>query len=211
MTAIDRIIEHFADLLRTRLTKGTVTTEDSVRYTFFAALLEAGHVRPEDVILEYAHPAIQRAMIDTWVTSLDGETVAVEFKYHRELPGGKNLPRPMNAGQLFHDLKRLSLIDQTGGVHTLFVYLTNPEMAKYFSNDRNGLVDFFTLEPGQDLKIDLEYFGTKAASFVKSAGGAFDTDIRGLFSCDMPNDHVLKVYKVISLCHKGAADAVNTD
>ena len=44
-------IAAFVPLLKTRLSASIFTTEDSVRYTFFAALLHAG-VQPEQVVLE---------------------------------------------------------------------------------------------------------------------------------------------------------------
>lgn len=55
----------FGDMLETRLLNEVFSTEDSVRYTFFAALLGAGALRPEQIILEYPHPVIARAEIDT--------------------------------------------------------------------------------------------------------------------------------------------------
>ncbi len=125
------VIAEFSKLLDVRLKQDVYTTEDSIRYTFFAALLEVGDIRPDQVILEYAHPAIQRARIDTWITSLDGEAVAIEFKYHREIPSGKNSPRPMKAGQLFHDLKRLTLIEHSAPARSLLVFVTDEEMAAY--------------------------------------------------------------------------------
>ncbi len=46
-TLLEKVIDHFGELLISRLELGVFTTEDSVRYTFFAALLETSDIRPE--------------------------------------------------------------------------------------------------------------------------------------------------------------------
>lgn len=65
------IFRAFAELLRRRRDSGVMTTEGSVRYTFFATL--AGDaLLPERVVLEYPHPTIARAEIDTVILAADG-------------------------------------------------------------------------------------------------------------------------------------------
>lgn len=93
--------ERFAELLGRRLTKGVFTTEDSVRYTFFTALLEWERLAPEDIVLEHRHPTIASALIDTWIPQLNGAGFAFEFKYDRDIPSGKNSPRTQRAGKKF--------------------------------------------------------------------------------------------------------------
>jgi hypothetical protein len=71
----------FADFLNTRLSTGAFTTEDSVRYCLFLALLEVGGVAPEQLLLEYPHPVIKGAEIDTWIAKTDSTPgFAAEFK-----------------------------------------------------------------------------------------------------------------------------------
>ena len=53
-------IAAFVPLLEKRLNSGIFTTEDSVRYTFFAALLHTG-VQPEQVVLEAPYRDIDGA------------------------------------------------------------------------------------------------------------------------------------------------------
>ena len=160
---IDSILQSFGKLLSVRLQKGVYTTEDSVRYTFFAALNNVARLNPEDIIIEYPHPTIKRAMIDTYVPRLEGETLAVEFKYDRQIPSGKNMPRPQKAGALLRDVARLSRIHDPNKLRLLFVYLTDSEMAAYLSNPANGLADFFLLKPGRNLTVDHAYLAPRSA------------------------------------------------
>ena len=88
---LDETFELFSKYLQTRLLKNVYCTEDSVRYTFFAALLRSTNLNPEDLILEY-HPNIPNAEIDTFIPSYDGTGVVMEFKYDRKIPSQK-MPR----------------------------------------------------------------------------------------------------------------------
>jgi len=62
------VLEEFSILLRERLSK-MYTTEDSVRFTFFAALLKRTNIAPHEIILEYPHPKIPGAEVDTYIPS----------------------------------------------------------------------------------------------------------------------------------------------
>ena len=80
---------NFADLLRVRFENAVPTTEDSVRYTFFAGLLRAG-LQPHEIVLEHRHDAIAGAEIDTFIPGIGtGPAVAIEFKYDRGIPSGR--------------------------------------------------------------------------------------------------------------------------
>jgi len=195
---LEKAIDRFGALLRTRLEQGVFTTEDSVRYTFFAALLETGDIQPESVILEFPHPDIKGAKIDTWLPSLDGKTHAIEFKYDRQIPSGKNLPRPQKAGAVFNDLSRLARIAGRTRMRCLFIYLTDREMAGYLSNPDNGLADFFSLRPGQALKIDGPYILGKSSTFQKAVGGSFQTELVSFYAAGLPKQHQLRIYEVHS-------------
>ena len=192
------VLERFSKLLETRLGKRVFTTEDSVRYTFFAALLDVTNLKPEQVILEYSHPAIDGAKVDTWIQELLGETVAIEFKYDRKIPSGKNSPKPQKAGKLFHDLYRLLVIDGHDPIRKIFVYLTSEEMAKYMRKSKNGLNDFFSLKQGEELEIKVDFFTNKAPTLQKAASPLFNAKLVSLWNQSLPKDHELRVYEVHS-------------
>ena len=85
------IFAEFAQLLRKRFGQGVHTTEDSIRYTFFAALLAKSDLEAQDVVLEYPHPQIPGAKVDTLLTSDRGAPVVIEFKYDRRRVGRRTL------------------------------------------------------------------------------------------------------------------------
>ncbi len=188
-------LERFGDLLAERLEHGTFTTEDSVRYTFFAAFLESG-IKPHEVVLEYPHPAIPRAQIDTWFPDFGGKSLAIEFKYDRAIPSGGNSPRTQKAGKLFHDLYRLGLLARTS--RSLFVYLTCQEMASYLGNPLNNLVDFFALSQGNSLHIGPEFMRNRPATFVRTAGEVPNVEIVCQHSRSLPGAHELRVLEVVA-------------
>ena len=105
---MDPIFADFAKLLESRFKVDVLTTEDSVRYTLFASVLH-NNINPDAVILEFPHPVIPRAQIDTWMPDFHGAAVAIEFKYDREPPGRKHQPKTQKAGAVFEDLRRLLL------------------------------------------------------------------------------------------------------
>ena len=190
------IFEEFGKLLDERFKRDVITTEDSVRYTFFAALLKAG-VRPHQVVLEYPHPAIDRAKVDTWLPSYKEGSIAFEFKYDRDPPGGKHQPKTQKAGYVFKDLHRQLHVAKGIGVRSYFIYVTSEEMAVYFRNPNNGHSDFWALGTEEKLYIDEQYFSNKPQTFLNVLGGAFQANVVGVFSRTLSGDNYLRAYEVI--------------
>lgn len=194
---ITRTLERFGELLQLRFERDTFTTEDSVRYTLFAALLEEGGLQPHDVILEQRHPSIAGAEIDTWAPTFGRSGLAAEFKYDRALPGGKNTPRTQKAGQVFHDLYRLGLI--TPEMLRVLIYLADSEMVGYFSNRENGLRDFFALERGGTFTVDSAFMTQRPASFRAAARDIPNVVVSALYGLSLPKNHELRIYEVRNL------------
>jgi len=95
----EAVLNDFAALLSVRLSRNVFTTEDSIRYTLYASLLRAG-ISPDRIIVEYKHPTIPGAEVDTVILDEIGKlSAAIEFKYNRPIPSGKNLPLPPGSGQ----------------------------------------------------------------------------------------------------------------
>ena len=193
---MDDILVEFTDLLKTRLRKGVLTTEDSIRYTFFAALLNATGLRSEDVIVEFPHPTIPGARVDTWLPNFRGTDVALEFKYDRDIPSGKNAPRTQRAGAIFKDLYRLLLVVEDTGAKGVFVYVATEEMASYLRNPGNGLHDFFELARDATFRIDERLFLDRATTFRKTAGRVFSATLTGLLSTSLVRNHEVRAYEV---------------
>jgi hypothetical protein len=141
MSQLRKTLEYFEDYLRRRFESKAKTTEDSVRYTFFAALLKAG-VEPHQVVQELPHPKLPNKEVDTFIENLEGRPTYLEFKYDRH--SGKTAQNKTNrSGAFLKDLLRLSMID-TQGIRRLFVYVTDEGMGVYFRNPKNGYCKFFT-------------------------------------------------------------------
>ena len=195
---ITPVLQKFSELIKTRLETNVHTTEDSVRFTFFAALLNEG-IKPEEVILENPHPhhKLARARIDTWIATTDDcDGLAVEFKYDRTLPGGTNLPRPQRAGNLLHDFHRLSLVENK--MRRLCIYLTDVEMVTYLRKPKNGLADFFN-QVAPDLSFDLGLEDLNNLSRTSRTAAGFERPVRvktlhhACFGCESE----LRVWEVI--------------
>ncbi len=191
---LSAVFDRFGELLLARLDGDAFTTEDSVRYTFFAALLEKGGIECHNVIMEYPHPSIPGAEVDTWIPSFDGSGLAIEFKYDRDIPSGRNTPRTQKAGKVFHDLYRLGKIEPR--VRRIFIYLAGPEMAGYFGNPTNGLSNFFLLPSGKSLVIDSAFLSGKSATFSASAGEIPNVVVTALYGRNLPRLHHVRGYEV---------------
>lgn len=187
---MDAVLNTFRELLHCRLEKGVFTTEDSVRYMLFAALMDKARVRPEDITLEYPHPTISGAKVDMWVPNFEGRTLAVEFKYDRQASN-----ETQRAGAVFRDVHRLLLIDGTL-VRRVFVYLTAWEMANYFESPKNGFAEFWQLEPQKVLTLKAEYFLKRSATFRNALGGEFEVEVKSLYKATLPQKHSLRVWAV---------------
>lgn len=190
--AMKTIFADFAGLLETRVSRAVPTTEDSVRYTLFAAMLR-NNVEPHSVILEFAHPVIPRAAIDMWMVGFHGKDVAIEFKYDRDPPGGKNQPKTQKAGALFADLRRLQFVSDRAVSY--FVYVTTMEMGVYFRNPSNGHEKLYGLGPGKSVEIGRSHFSNKPKTFLDAAGGVFEATVTGVVNQRF-GGHCLSVYNV---------------
>jgi hypothetical protein len=195
-TMNQKIYKAFNDELFTRLEKNTFTTEDSVRYTFFANLMKHTALATHDIVLEFPHNTLDGAEIDTYLPSYDGNEVIIEFKYDRAIPSGKNSPRPQKAGKHFNDMKRLLDFKTSLPAMRLFIYLTDDEMASYMRNPSNNLVDYFDLKPGNQIKVDQLFFNNKSATFQNAAGGVFMASIRCEWSGTLPKKHELRICRI---------------
>jgi hypothetical protein len=96
----------FADLLGERLADEVTTTEDTVRYTFFYALLSTSSCSHKDIIIETPHSGIKgKKKVDFVVTARDDRpSMVFEFKYDRRIPSGRNLNTTNRAGAVFNDI-----------------------------------------------------------------------------------------------------------
>ena len=196
---MDDVLNDFSSLLAKRLEKRVYTTEDAIRYTFFYSLINKSEIDISDIILEYPHPYIKKAEIDTYVYPNNlTQGLVVEFKYDRQMPSGHSSPRPQKAGKLFNDIYRLSKFDTTEGMRLLFIYVTDNEMAKYLKNPRNGLIGFFELPLGSTIIIDDDFITTKSQTFKNGISGTINKSVKCVMKESLPNNHELRIYEVMN-------------
>ena len=193
--AMDIIFTDFAKLLETRFNGGVLTTEDSVRYTLFASMLH-NNINPNAVILEFPHPEIPRAQIDTWMPDFHGKSVAIEFKYDRKPPGGKNPPKTQKAGSAFRDLRRLQLVNTKTDAVCYFIYVTTEEMNVYFKNPNNGHEVLYELMPGNSVEIEKNYFSGKPRTFMNELQEEFEANVTSVLKLSLSGGHHLRIYNI---------------
>ncbi len=195
---MNNIFTIFANLLEDRLTLGVYTTEDSVRYTFFQALTQTGNYQHTDIVLEYPHPNIDRAQIDTLLNA-KGPTssVALEFKYDRRNPSDTNQNRTQRAGAVFKDLFRLAKVPGQTAQKKFFIYLTDDEMAGYFNNPKNGFSRLFALRSGEIFVIDANLISLRAKTFREVVETyQMNCTAIGSFRRDLSHDHSLRIIEI---------------
>jgi hypothetical protein len=193
---IFKAASEFANLLRIRFEKTVPTTEDSIRYTFFAALLRAG-LQPHEIVLEHRHDAIVGAEIDTFIPGDGtGQAVAIEFKYDRAIPSGRNQPKTMKAGAVVKDMGRLRQVQSD--CLRFFIYVTDQEMATYWRNERNGLSQIFSLRPSESLDLSSELLDEMPATFrAQLKGWSGPLRLVNVCSEDLPRSNYLRMFEVI--------------
>ena len=176
-------------LIERRLGQRAAFSEDDFRHLVIRGLHKVG-VGARRVELEYPHPAILRAMVDTVILDAKGAPeTAIEFKYHRGIPSGGNLPRTQFAGQLIADFARLR---DFPNVHRFVVYLTDGEMFGYFSNNSrlNRLFSRYEQEFSADNLPSAKVFLENADDW------SAPVRTRLAASWDVGNDHTLFVWQV---------------
>ena len=130
-------------LIERRLERRAPFGVDDFRQMVIRGLHKAG-VDAARVKLEYPHPTNSRKGQRTDAVILDATgkpETAIEFKYHRGIPSGGNLPRTEFAGDLIADFARLR---DFPNVDRFIAYLTDGEMFRYFNNPSNGLNRLFS-------------------------------------------------------------------
>jgi len=192
--------ELFAKLLDERLAAAVPTKEDSVRYTFFYALLSSTAYKHTEVIVEHRHPVIVNREIDFLVIPQDNSpSIALEFKYDHTIPSGRNLNKTERAGRFFNDLLRLAHVPRSTATRKFFVYVTDAQMASYFRNPDNEFADLFDLPTGKDLQVGGEFLDGRPASFCGQVLCDFiPLKAIGAYACGLSEKHLLRVWEIVA-------------
>jgi hypothetical protein len=177
--------------------KNLLLTEDSVRYSFFHALLQTmTDIEQDEIILEFSHPHPEFVgkKIDTYIqAAAKRPELFIEFKFHRE--SGSASPTPQKAGTLFKDFSRLSSIKSERS-RCLVIYLTDPEMVKYFTKNKDDNSAFWHEPINGSFSYDDEFIKNKAKTFKTASGDLHGAKVRVEFRADLAEDHHLRVFEI---------------
>lgn len=191
------VVDQFSNLLREVLAEGR-TSEDRVRYSLFTALREKSGINDSEIRLEYPHPKIKGAKLDSFLQASEKhKACAWELKYDHRTPGGKNQPRSNKAGALINDFFRLAAMSATDGIEKIVIYLTDAEMASYFRNPKNGFSGLFDLAAEAQFRVDGDLLASRAQSVRnKVKAPIIPCYAIGKFAVTLPRDHQLRIYEV---------------
>ncbi|MDR2629354.1 MAG: hypothetical protein LBC60_00365 [Spirochaetaceae bacterium] len=104
-------------------------SEDCIRYDFFVPVSSIG---THHIILEYPHPDKSNKEIDCVIKHPNNEIEAIEFKFFRAIPSGRNNPQTQLMGQLVKDVYKL-LAFKTAAIRKIVV-VANDKMTCYLNN-----------------------------------------------------------------------------
>ena len=147
---LDKVFSCFISHLNDR--EGHLT-EDSVRYFWFASMLEQDK-NLNDYVLELpygkmgsdadpftsilANPSWDLGKFELDFMYKDDsakEIICMEIKFHRNGDSNSTYAHPDEAGKIINDMRRLQAINPSEGcrLRRLFLYVTDDEMADYFN------------------------------------------------------------------------------
>lgn len=187
---IKEVFDKFERYLIDRLGTDQALSEDSVRYSFFAALNDTKTVKQHEIILESPHPNISKAKIDTYINTGHHEAY-LEFKFHRKSCGSS--PKPQKAGSLFKDFTRLSKLESKSDKYV--VYFTDSEMARYFQKQSEQYSGFWSIECGT-FEFNRVFLTKTTNTFRKSCDGEADSMIEVIYSSTLSTSHEIRIFKV---------------
>jgi hypothetical protein len=195
---IQGVFAEFGRLLGERLSLEGVTTEDTIRYTLYMALTSTGRLKHTDLTLEYPHPALTGAKVDTIINAAAGrKSVALEFKYDRANPSGSNQNRTQRAAKVLNDLFRLVKVPAEIAPEKYFVYVTDAEMAGYFRNPDNRLHMLFELAEGVEHAFCPGSFEGFSPTLTKMVGTlASNCVVARVFAAELPKNHCIRIFRV---------------
>lgn len=186
--------ECFAEFLQDRIASQQHLTEDSVRYSFFLAVTKTTSIQQHELVLELPHPRFPGKEIDTFIAASDGRPdLYFEFKFHRS--SKSTSPKPQKAGGLFKDISRLaSLVGRDR--HCLVIYLTCPEMARYFEKNQLAYSGFWNQPAGGQFIYDETFISKTTNTFRKINGEHHCAQVHIEFSGSLLNNYQLRVLDV---------------
>jgi hypothetical protein len=193
--SLPSVFSRYAEYLNQRIEHGQTLSEDTLRYSFFAAIIKASDVPQHDILLEHPHPALATKRIDTYVQAV-GQRLAhyFEFKYHKKTAATAN--KPQRAGGLFNDFCRLSHLAGESA-NCFVVYITDRDMAGYFPNNISSYPGFWNGPLGSDFFFNQAFYDGTSESFKSKCTPFVPTYVRFAFLSALHAGHHLRIFQVL--------------
>jgi hypothetical protein len=125
---VEKLYDNFFKNLKKRFALNDVLeiSEDCIRYDYFLSLSSA--IESQNIILEYPFNKME---IDCVIKHSD-KLEAIEFKFFRPIPSGKNNPQTQLLGDLFKDIYKLIAFKNVDIRKIILV--ANKRMTNYINN-----------------------------------------------------------------------------
>jgi hypothetical protein len=186
---------HFVSRIRQRLEKGVFTTDEAVKMTFLASLLERGGLPLHEVIFDYPHPTFAET-VDVCVPPTRSRTgLLMQVRYDRET-SGKKAVNAKRAARLIHGLSRLAHFSRGLSADRCFVYVTDYAVTAYFRNPRHELGALYEAPSGASLQVSEAVVSRFPPPLRREVGWVVPFGLECLVAEDLPVTHELHVYRV---------------
>lgn len=179
--------EEYAKLLKESLKENGIISEDTARYLFYASVIKNNKLSNKTLTkihqeVPYSDKRLtsesnasmlrRNSELDSFF-DFDEEQYAVEFKYHRETSNKHNkkiIPHTLYAGEIFDDINRLSIINNS--INRYFVYLMDKGMINY--KEESLFHKVISLKEGERMFIkQKELSQNQPKTFKKEAFSSF--------------------------------------
>ena len=199
---MDKVFSKFSRDICKCLSNGSFMTEATLRCAFCIALRNSTKIKIHEILLEYPQKKLNgkkekgNRRIDMYIPSLNGKRMTIEFKYDRGFEKRTTPNTTQNAVELFADIYRLSKLANSNRIGRLMVYCTDKIMANYFRESKKCFSEFFHLKNAKKIKLGKSSIKSKSKA-LKKVISSLSASIVCLWSENLPNDHYLRIYKVI--------------
>lgn len=169
-------LEAFAEqFLAEMANAGPPSSEHAIHFCLALGFQAAYDLKPGAILFEWPQ-ATKR--IDLWVAPFE---LAVEVKFRRPIPSGRNLPATQLFGQLLADLNKVAL---AGARNRMVVFVTDPPGMTYLRNS-----SLLPLQRGDSRDImpeQVDGLATSASVNALSAGRWTPLAVELLWARDAP-------------------------
>ena len=195
------VFSTFADMLKCRSKDKqdvNLINEKTIVALLFNAAVNAEvkeKIPSHNINLEVPHSTLnEKQSYDMRICTHGNKKIAIECKYYKNI---ESPPKPLKAGKLFEDLRRLSAIHRKEKEATCYcVFIVSEQMADYFSKHHK---DFFNLKENGEWKISKKYKKRQKKTFNDQINGSLECKITNVLDRSFDENGTkiyIKIFKV---------------